>query len=198
MAKPTISSPLNQNPFQPEAPEAQPSPQPNPSSEGLDNYSATSSDETAHLDKLLEAEAAGEVEAQFEAAAAVRLGKEEFHKVFITGFKITHGMSGYKCFDVQEGDPAARECAGALYDTIVDIPALHFILEPRSKWLGRIIAIGAFTLPMGRAFAEEKRSKMQARAKPEKMDFAKAREAVKSDDGNVHPNADQAATLGAA
>lgn len=63
------------------------------------------------------------------------------------GFKFAHHLSGFKSLDVPD-DGAARGASQAIYETILDVPALHFMLSPGGKWWGRAAAIGIFTLPI--------------------------------------------------
>ena len=80
--------------------------------------------------------------------AAVMLRREDFQKLFITGFQIAHNLTKLQSLKVEPQDAAALECAVALYDCITDIPALHFMLYPGNKWLERAMVIGVFTVPM--------------------------------------------------
>ncbi len=59
----------------------------------------------------------------------------------------------------------------ALYDTIQDIPVLHFLLSPGGKWFGRVMAIGAFTVPIVMGVKAEIAAKQElAQQKEEKAE----------------------------
>lgn len=103
--------------------------------------------EPSHFDSLIENAGAEEIAASTAPPPGI-LSEDDFHKVFCTGFNIASKMSGLKSLEVNETDGAARGASHALYETISDIPALHFILQPGGKWGQRALLIGAFAVPM--------------------------------------------------
>lgn len=96
---------------------------------------------------------------------AAMLDQESFHKVFCGGFTAVGHMTGLESLKVDEQDEKAVACTNALYETILDVPMLHFLLMPQSKWLGRAVAIGMFTLPMVNNVKIEIEAKAQAAKK---------------------------------
>lgn len=76
------------------------------------------------------------------------LGKDEFFLVFIGGFKVAAIVTHLKSVEVNQDDRTARAACDAIYDTVNEIPALRFLLEPQGKWMGRVMAIGMFAVPM--------------------------------------------------
>lgn len=94
----------------------------------------------------------------------VMLDKNAFHSLFCGGLSAAGHMTGFQSLMVDENDGKAIACTQAIHDTIMDIPALHFILMPQNKWFERIIAIGVFTVPMAIGVKTElmARAEMQA------------------------------------
>lgn len=76
------------------------------------------------------------------------LDKESFHKVFVGVFNVASVLTHLQSLKVANDDGNGRAASDALYETILDIPALHFLLEPQGKWAGRIMCIGMFAVPM--------------------------------------------------
>jgi len=83
------------------------------------------------------------------------IGADEFHILFCVGFSTASHLTKLKSLHVEREDESARACTQALYDTIIDVPALHFMLQPQNKWFERAIAIGMFTVPMALAVKDE-------------------------------------------
>ena len=103
-----------------------------------------------------------------------KIQREDFHKLFLTGFNVAHNLTGYKSLKVSPEDSAAQDCSTAIYDTILDIPALHFLLNPSNKWMDRAVAIGAFTIPMAIAVkTEAAQKKKPVKQKPASFTTAK-------------------------
>lgn len=134
--------------------------------------STSSQAEPTHFDDLL---TAPEAMQEPGAPAPVRLDRAGFCATFQAVFDVAHGVTGLKALQVPKGDPRAQGCAEALYETIEDVPALHFLLYPQGKWLPRICAIGAFTIPMGRAVALELQERKGGGGK---LDYGKAKKAA--------------------
>lgn len=109
-----------------------------------------------------------EAEAQGVQYASEFLDKESWHKVFCAGFCAASSMTGFQSLHVDETDGRAIGCTDALYETFLEIPALHFLLKPPGKWAARAFAIGAFTLPMAKGVQmeiAERRAVQEAREK---------------------------------
>ncbi|MEO0961108.1 MAG: hypothetical protein AAFY01_01670 [Pseudomonadota bacterium] len=84
---------------------------------------------------------------------AAAIDKNSFFEIFRGLWAVPNvaiGMMGeppLKSLEVDPADPAARSASDALYETIEDVPALHFLLRPESQWMQRVVVIGAFTVP---------------------------------------------------
>ena len=141
--------------------------------------SSTSSpaSDTSHLDGLI-ADAGGADIGQA-AVTPVMIDRDEFHKIFTGGFSLAHGVTKLQSLNVPEGDEGARQCAYALHETILEIPALHFILYPQSKMAQRVIAIGMFTVPMAIATSRELRERRGQGGQQPKASFSQAKEATR-------------------
>jgi hypothetical protein len=95
------------------------------------------------------------------------LTKEEFHKVFIGGFKAGHALTGFKSLDIKpDREAKAEACSHAIHESIVDIPSLHFMLTPNSKWWGRAFSIGTFMVPTVIGISIEIKARKQMAAQP--------------------------------
>lgn len=185
----------------PSAPESSPpSPEPmlQPQGDVLEPPLNTSSpnESTTHIDRLIadtEDSLAGAPIGGAIAPTAGMLKKDEFHKSFIAVFKFGHGMSGLQSLHIPpERAGAAEECTSALYESIIDIPALHFMLKPGNKWWGRALAIGTFTIPMAIGVSAELRARVAARHRQSSGSASTARQPIEGE-----PTAEQAAALGA-
>lgn len=149
----------------------------------------------AHLDALLDGPGAGESFDQAAAPSPARLTRDEFATAFRGGFQAAHEFSGLKSLDVSDKEDRARACAFALYDTILDIPSLHWILDPRGKWAGRAFAIGMFVVPVGASVARELREQKRGQAPQQgPLNYTAAKASAKPpSDGE--PTAEQANAL---
>lgn len=76
------------------------------------------------------------------------LGKDEFYQIFVTGFKVASIATHLKSVEVNPQDQGARAASDAIYETVSEIPALRFLLQPQGKVFGRIVTIGMFVVPM--------------------------------------------------
>lgn len=123
------------------------------------------------------------------------IDKAGFTTLFFGGFRAAHLMTGLNSLHVPEGDKGATAAAEALHDTIMDVPALHFLLQPQGKWLTRVFVIGSFVVPLSLATARELKARATPQAAPGPADFGAARAATRTPDGS--PSPDQAAALGA-
>lgn len=124
-------------------------------------------------------------------ASSGKLRKQDFQKLFIGCFSGASLFTGLKSLKLPNGEVderAALECSDAIYDTILDIPALHFILHPANKWLDRVSIITIFSTGMVRAVAMEK-----AQQQPPDEPQSSGAPAQPTPDGS--PNAEQRAAL---
>lgn len=93
------------------------------------------------------------------------LPKEEWCKLLAGAIKMGGHMSSFETLKaVDYANPEASEGLGAMYDTIEDIPSLHWLLKPFGKWAMRIIAISAFVLPLVKGCAGEIKQKKAIKA----------------------------------
>jgi len=90
------------------------------------------------------------------------LSGDDFHELFCVGMNTASAVMQIKSLSVQKEDEACRNATRAMYETILDIPSLRFMLQPQNKWLERAIAIGVFTVPMAQAVANETAQKKAA------------------------------------
>lgn len=192
---------------QPPEPEMMPSQAPEPEmpqgvgQEELQAQLGISSQETieepTHFDDLIGQSERQEQERQTAQISAKMLNKEEFRASFIGMHSLAAAMSGIKAIalpnsNIQEA--TANEIADMFYETILDIPLLHFMLQPGNKWLGRGMLMLVYVQGMRGAILEELREKDQPKEQ-ETMSFSKAKKAAKgSGEDGLTP--DQLAALG--
>lgn len=165
-------------PAPPPSPETPAQPIPEPVAEVLPPETASGSTASAasadHLDGLSVAEPAGGTE-QGPAPSGVDLGPsgfipvEAFTATLTLTFHLSGGMLGLKSLSEAPGQQTYQPAAEALYHTIVDTPSMHFLIQPGSVWMQRMIAMGAFALPLGytvRAeLAERRKNRPQSAGK---------------------------------
>ncbi len=121
-----------------------------------------STDAPDHFDDLIDDEIEHERAQEIEQLSSEMLECDAFHQVFCTGFTTASYLTGLKSLAVDKNSGEAKACTQALYDTIRDIPALHFLLMPQSVWLERAIAIGSLTVPMAIGVSNEIKAKKGA------------------------------------
>lgn len=142
---------------------SQPSPSEEVSSEDLSAEKASSDTAPDHFDDLIQGEETAEHVEQVAQASSTMMSKENFHTLFCGGFTAASHMTKLQSMAVDASDGGAIACTEALYDTILDIPALHFLLNPYNKWFERAIVIGSFTIPMAGAVGKEMKEKKAAK-----------------------------------
>jgi hypothetical protein len=92
---------------------------------------------------------AGEAAAIDAAAAAAGLfDRETFFAAFVQGQTIAGTFLGLQTLIQAPKSDGARPAADAIYDSLVETPALHFLLKPGNKWIGRAVVIGAYAGPV--------------------------------------------------
>jgi hypothetical protein len=105
------------------------------------------------------------------------LDADAFYQVFrgmVALPNVLIGLQGeppLQALQVDEGNPSARAASDALYETIQDVPALHWLLAPESVWLKRALTIGAFVVPTAMAARAEFHQR-HADRQPERQDDA--------------------------
>ncbi|WP_422020174.1 hypothetical protein [Pyruvatibacter mobilis] len=88
-----------------------------------------------------------------EAPTADRMTKDAFFGTFRALWTTPNmalfmaGEMPLEALNIPETDQDAREASDALYDTIAEIPAMQWLLNPASKWMQRVIVIGSFAAP---------------------------------------------------
>lgn len=151
-------------------------PEPSPSEPQSQDAPLKAGSQADHFDELLDEP---EISASFESGSTIvpgMLDKEGFHALFIGAFKVANLMTQLNSLNIPDGDVNAKAASDALYETIRDIPALHFMLQPQGKWMGRAMCIGMFAVPMAMNIQAE----LMAR-------HGGAKQSAKSDELNV-PN----------
>lgn len=110
--------------------------------------------------------AAAEAEASAEAVAADPmlapggiLAREPWCVMVARGLSAGSAITGIKSLATDLGEPVHREALEALYDSFADVPALHFMLKPGGKWMGRAVAVGMWAVPMAVGVREELRAR---------------------------------------
>jgi hypothetical protein len=90
---------------------------------------------------------------------------EAFDQLFCTTFLISGHATGFQTL-VQAPELSSRpDATKAMYEAILDTPALHFIINPQSLWMQRAFAMGAFFVPVALGVAGEMRAKKTVPAK---------------------------------
>lgn len=124
---------------------------------------ASSPNEIAsHFDDLID-EAAADIGLQAAPVPQGLMGHDQFHLMFCGGFNGASFLTGLKSLKVDKSDEAAYGASKATYDTILEIPSLHFMLKPGGKWMERGFAMFVFVTPMARALNAELDEKRRAR-----------------------------------
>jgi hypothetical protein len=168
--------------------------------EGLQQDLNTSSqatiDETVtgfdHFLEQAEAEQEQQREAEQQAVISKMMTREEFRQNFIGlhGFaSVATGIQALSLPNTHINEATANEVADTFYETILDVPMLHFMLYPGNKWLGRGFVVMMYVQGMRAAIKVE-------RGKGQKADFSAAKQSTKQkthDTGELSP--DQAAAL---
>lgn len=111
-----------------------------------------------HFDDLIGDVSGSDVKTAQVVSGANIMTKDEYATFFRGGFKFARHMSGIKSLDITpQNEEAAKGAADAVYETIMDIPSLHWMLDKAlfGKWGERAFAIAAFSIPMAMAVKEE-------------------------------------------
>lgn len=124
-----------------------------------------------HFDNLIsEAEAAEPVDVPEHVDAAV-IGHdglytyEKFRETLTGGLMGAGQITALQTLLISPEMPTFPAASKALYETIKETSALHFLLRPGGKWFMRATAIGAFAVPVAMGCAAELKAR---RAVPEK------------------------------
>jgi len=156
--------------------------------------------EPSHFDHLIDEINDSEAEQQQEAKeqekqelTSTMMSQDDFTANFIGLHGAAATFSGIKSLALPNShvnEATAEEVAGVLYETILDIPMLHFMLYPGNKWIGRGFVMIMYVQGMRGAISAEMAEKghKKQKAKPHTK-------SQPSFEGDVSP--DQAAALGA-
>lgn len=167
---------------------------PEASAPPLNTSSPETNNEATHFDDLIAQHEEVQAQEAQSAITATMLTQEEFRESFIGLHGVASAFSGLQSIALPNNriqQATANEIADTLYETILDIPMLHFILQPGNKWLGRGFMLIVYIQGMRGAVIEELRAKNQSQKKAQ----GQRPEQKSHDSGDISP--DQAAALGA-
>ncbi len=140
----------------------------------------SSTSEADHFDQIEVEPEAGEAAPVSEAeggAASLPVGAdglltfEGFNEGFKAAFLIGGDLTGLQTLKAAPDQATAVPASRALYDTLKEIPWMHWMLHPGGKWMQRAILIGAFSAPLYLGCREEMKAR---RAKPVQADESTA------------------------
>jgi len=141
------------------SPSPTPEPKPEPKAEPIGPIS-----DGSHLDEIAvdDPDAAPPVEPE-----SIGVGSdgfitpEAFHQGFLFGFVCAGELLNLDTLRGAAKRETAEPASRAIYDTIRDMPSLHFMIQPGAVWFKRLMTIGAFVMPLA---VECTREIKQARA----------------------------------
>jgi hypothetical protein len=179
--------------------QSQPATAPEESAQPLDTSSPATS-EPDHFDELIGRAEEVEQEGEKAAISAKMLTQDQFRQSFIGLHGMASSFTGWQSLALPNShvnEATANEVADTLYETILDVPMLHFMIQPGNKWLGRTIVMAVYVQGMRQAITAEAAQKRKE--KGEEISYAKAKAASKQkthDSGELTPE-QQAALTGA-
>lgn len=124
------------------------------------------------------------------------LPKDEWCKGFIAMHGMGAAFMGIKALALPNAridGATAQQVAETFYEMILEIPMLHFMLQPGGKWLGRVMVIGMYAQGMRAAVGEELQERRNT-AEKGSGDFSAAKRATQPTEKG-EPSAEQAAAL---
>ena len=160
------------------------------------NTSSPATHEPDHFDHLINEAEEAEAEEGRAAISAAMLTQEQFRQSFIGLHGMASSFTGWQSIALpnsQINAATANEVADTLYETILDVPMLHFLIQPGNKWLGRALVMAVYVQGMRGAVMAERAEKRKAAGK---ADFGAAKRATQQkshDSGELSP--DQVAAL---
>lgn len=93
------------------------------------------------------------------------VGQDEFYEGYFCGtFKVLSLIKPYQTFKMVDKVEYSREASDAIYETIVEVPFLHFLLSPEGKWAERVMSVGLFGMALNSTLEKEKRLITQQQA----------------------------------
>lgn len=159
------------------------------------NTSSQQTSETSHFDHLIdEAETEHAQQRQAEVSATM-ITKDQFRQSFIGLHGMAASFSGVQSLALPNShvnEQTANEVADTIYETIMDVPMMHFILQPGNKWLGRAFVMAVYVQGMRGAIAAEMATRTPQKAQPKKQQSQPTKPAD-PDSGDLSP--DQVAAL---
>lgn len=157
--------------------------------------SSQATSETSHFDHLIdEAETEHAQQRQAEVSATM-ITKDQFRQSFIGLHGMAASFSGVQSLALPNShvnEQTANEVADTIYETIMDVPMMHFILQPGNKWLGRAFVMAVYVQGMRGAIAAEMATRTPQKAQPKKQQSQPTKPAD-PDSGDLSP--DQVAAL---
>jgi len=158
-------------------PEATPhppeNPQPDPAASGSNDLPPPANDHLAALEaELLERQAqdeavvaAAEEKIEQQALEARFVPVEVFTQTLGGGLQMAGHAVNLQTLVAGGKGPEFEAAAGAIYEIILDVPAFHFLISPGGKWFKRIMAIGAWAVPVGMGCMTELEERRRPKAK---------------------------------
>lgn len=138
------------------SPPESPSESPSPSNQSFGSNS-DGDDDTAHLDALaaeLRGDAPGDAAPEPDVPSGAGVGadglltRETFAQLVGIAFSFGGDAAKLDTLKTAPGRDTFAPAVAALYDTIRDVPALHFLLKPSNVWMQRAFVVAAFAVPV--------------------------------------------------
>ena len=131
----------------------------------IESQISPASGECSHLDALIAdfEDIEQQETTQQMVVSGVLMDKAGFRTVFFGGAEFAKNFKPeYQSLKMlNEGNPQAVAAIDCLYDSIMDVPQLHWLLNPGGKWAQRGFAIGMFFIPFGFALYKDIKSEKQ-------------------------------------
>lgn len=123
--------------------------------------------EVDYFDSLITEEQAAAQEVQAQIVASDLYSADEFRQSFFGLHAMASAMTGVKALALPNSrvtEEMGGNVSDALYETILEIPMMHFMLKRDGKWLGRAFVMFVYVQGMRGAIIEE------VGARPKKAD----------------------------
>lgn len=123
-------------------------------------------EDVGYFDHFIEEGESIQQEQAMQSVQSGMLSQDQFRETFIGMHGIGSAMTGIKALALPNNNinaDLANEVADTIYETILDVPMFHFILQPGNKWLGRGFVMIAYVQGMRTAIAQEKGVKPKAK-----------------------------------
>ena len=106
-----------------------------------------------------------------------RMTYEVFDQTFCAVFSVAGHATGFKTLVDAPGLGSRPDATKAMYEIILDTPALHWMIEPSGLWMQRALALGMFFVPVAQGVANEMREKQKPKIKAAPQSAAPQRDA---------------------